>query len=206
MIYLRRYFVSGLLVLLPIWVTFLLVHFFIQALDNSLSLLPAKWQPDGLVGFHIPGLGVIIVFVVIVVTGMLAANIIGRRLVSFWDKIISRIPLVRSIYNAVKQVSETLFSSQGQSFRKVFLVEYPRAGMWTLGFQTGAGCEEVVQHLQTSELVTLFIPTTPNPTSGYLVMVPRANAFELKMSVEDGLKFVISLGVMSGPFRNKKGK
>ncbi len=203
--HLRRYFISGLLVLLPIWITFLLLRFFITAIDSSVSMLPKELQPDHLLGFHVPGLGVIVVCLIILITGMLVANIIGKRLVSFWDKLISRIPLVRSIYNAVKQMSETLFSSTGQSFRKVYLVEYPRKGMWSLGFQTGSGCHEVEHHMNETDLLTLFIPTTPNPTSGYLIMVPRIEAFECEMSVEDGLKFVISLGVVQPPFHGLPG-
>ena len=202
--HLRRYFISGLLVLLPIWVTVLLLGFFTGILDSTLSLLPLEWQPDTILGFHLPGLGAIVIFVVILVTGMLVTNILGRRLVALWDHIIGHIPIVRSIYNAVKQVADTLLSSQGQSFRKVFLVEYPRKGMWSLGFQTGTGCEEVVRHVGGGDLITLFIPTTPNPTSGYLMMVPLVEAIELKMSVEDGLKFVISLGVVQASNRLKK--
>jgi uncharacterized membrane protein len=192
----RKYFLSGLLVWLPIWVTILVIKFLVDILDNTLSLLPYQYQPDTLIGFHIPGIGVLITLLVIFITGLIVANFIGRRLVLIGDAIIARIPLVRTIYTSVKQVLQTLFTPGGQSFRKVLLVEYPRAGMWSLAFQTGDGTAEVVKALKNEMMVSVFIPTTPNPTSGFLMMVPRKDVIELEMSVDQALKFVISLGVM----------
>jgi len=193
---LRRYFISGLLVWLPIWVTILVIKFLVDILGNTVSLLPHRYQPDTLIGVHVPGIGVAITLLVIFFTGVLVANFIGSRMVVIWDAMISRIPLVRSIYMGVKQVTETLFTPGGTSFRKVLLVEYPRVGMWSLAFQTGEGTAEIEKSLNGEAMLSIFIPTTPNPTSGFLMMVPRKNVIELEMSVEQALKFVISLGVV----------
>lgn len=196
----RRYFISGLLVWLPIWVTILVIKFLVDMLDSSLSLLPAKYQPDALLGFHIPGIGVAITLFVIIVTGLFAANFVGEYLVKLSDTFIGRIPFIRSVYSGVKQVAQTLFSSSGQSFRKVFLVQYPHAGAWTIAFQTGDGVEEVSAALAKQNMISLYVPTTPNPTSGFLLMFPRDQVIELNMNVEQALKFVISLGVMQPTF------
>lgn len=193
---LRRYFISGLLVWLPIWVTILALKFLVDILGATLTLLPIKYQPDAMFGVHIPGIGVIITLGVILLTGVVVANFIGRQFVALWDALIGRIPLVRTIYLGVKQVLNTLFTPGGQSFRKVLLVEYPRAGMWSLAFQTGDGTDEVTKALGGDSMVSIFIPTTPNPTSGFLMMVPRKSTIEMQMSVEQALKFVISLGVV----------
>jgi uncharacterized membrane protein len=192
----RRYFISGLLVWLPIWVTILALKFLASILSNTLLMLPRQYQPDMLIGFHIPGIGVIITLLIIFLTGLIAANFIGTRLVAVGDAIIARIPLVRTIYSSVKQVLHTLLTPGGRSFRKVLLLEYPRAGVWTLAFQTGEGSPEVNQLLNEEQMVSLFVPTTPNPTSGFLLLVPRKNVIELEMSVDQALKFVISLGVV----------
>lgn len=196
MTYIRRYFISGLLVWVPIWVTILVIKFLGDMLGNTMSLLPQQYQPDQLIGFHIPGIGVLIILLIIFFTGIVAANFIGGRLVALWDNLVGRIPLVRTVYSGVKQVMETLFSPGGQSFRKVLLVEYPRIGMWTLAFQTGDAIAVVQKSLDEEQMVSIFIPTTPNPTSGFLMIVPRREVIELDMSVEQALKFVISLGVM----------
>lgn len=203
---LRRYFISGLLVWLPIWVTILVIKFLVDILSNTLSLLPTRYQPDALIGFHIPGIGVIITLLVIFLTGIFVANYIGSRLVVVWDAMISRIPLVRTVYMGVKQVTETLFTPGGQSFRKVLLVEYPRRGLWSLAFQTGDSTPLVNKKLHQKDLVTIFIPTTPNPTSGFLIIVPRSEVIELDMSVEQALKFVISLGVVQPALSNNHKK
>lgn len=200
---LRRYFISGLLVWLPIWVTILVIKFIVDMLGNTFSLLPATYQPDYILGFHLPGVGLIITLLVILLTGLIVANFIGRRLVSLWDACIARIPLVRSIYMGVKQVSYTLFTPGGQSFRKVLLVEYPRSGMWTLAFQTGDGTPEVNTKLKEYSMVSLYVPTTPNPTSGFLILMPRHQVIELEMSVDQALKYIISLGVVQ-PIANGK--
>ncbi len=158
----RRYFISGLLVWLPIWVTILVIKFLVDILGGTLLLLPHRYQPDQLIGFHIPGIGVVITLLVIFLTGLVVANFIGSRLIIIWDKMIGRIPLVRSIYTGVKQVTETLFTPGGQSFRKVLLVQWPRVGMWSLAFQTGDGTPQVDQVLNEKSMVSIFIPTTPN--------------------------------------------
>lgn len=196
MSYLRRYFISGLLVWLPIWVTILVIKFLVEMLDTVLLFLPAGYQPDALFGMHIPGIGLLLILVIIFGTGMVAANFLGKRLVSIWDAFVNRIPLVRTIHAGVKQVLQTLFAPGGQSFRKVFLVEYPRQGIWTIAFQTGDAMPMTETPLDNNELINLYVPTTPNPTSGFLLIVPKKDAIELDMKVEQALKFVISLGVV----------
>lgn len=191
----RRYLIAGLLVWLPLWVTLLIIRFVVDLLDQTVSLLPIAYQPQHLVGFNIPGLGVILSLAVLVFTGMLMANFVGKWLVQVWEALLSRIPLVRTIYAGAKKILETMFSPGGQSFRKVLLVEYPRKGMWSVAFQTGNGAEVINQAAQ-GDMVTLFIPTTPNPTSGFLMMVPKEEVIELAMSVDEALKYVISLGVL----------
>ena len=158
-------------------------------------LLPNQYQPDVFFGTHIPGLGLIFTLIILFFTGMIAANFLGQRLVSLWDRLIARIPLVRSIHAGVKKVLETVLSPTGKAFRKVLLVEYPRKGLWSIAFQTGHSCKEIEKHLD-DEGVTIFIPTTPNPTSGFLMILPKKDVFELDMSVDEALKMVISLGVV----------
>jgi uncharacterized membrane protein len=174
----------------------LAIKFLVDLLSKSLLLLPHQYQPDALLGVHIPGIGVIITLAVILMTGILVANFIGRRLVALGDNIVGRIPLVRSIYTGVKQVTQTLLTPGGQSFRKVLLVEYPCPGVWSIAFQTGEPNQDIEQSLNQGAMVSYFIPTTPNPTSGFLMMAPRSKVVELDMSVDQALKFVISLGVM----------
>lgn len=193
--YLRTYFISGLLVWLPIWVTLLVIKFLVDLLSKSLLLLPPELQPDVLLGFHVPGIGVIITLAVIFLTGVFAANFIGRSLLALGDAIMARIPLVRTVYTGVKQVTQTLFTPGGQSFRKVLLVEYPCAGVWSIAFQTGEVSKELEGPLN-QRMVSYFIPTTPNPTSGFLMMAPKSKVIELDMSVDQALKYVISLGVV----------
>lgn len=194
--YVRRCFISGLLVWLPIWVTLLVVKFLVDLLSNSLLLLPPKFQPDAVLGFHVPGIGVVITLLIIFITGVIAANYMGNRILALGDKAMSRIPLVRSVYTGVKQVTQTLFTPGGQSFRKVLLVEYPSPGIWSIAFQTGEAMTEIEGVLHEGTMVSYFIPTTPNPTSGFLMMAPKNKVIELDMSVDQALKFVISLGVM----------
>jgi len=172
-----------------------------------MALLPSAYQPEQLIGMHIPGIGVVLSLVLLIITGILATNFLGQRLVSWSESVLERIPLVRSIYNAAKQVINAIFSTNGQSFRKVLMVEYPRKGMWSLAFQTGAGNLGVSNH-SGSEMVSIFVPTTPNPTSGFLMMVPKSDTVELAMTIDEALKFIISLGVMqpasSVAFEEKK--
>lgn len=202
---LRRYFFSGLLVWLPVWVTILVIRFIVTLLDESLLLLPLRYRPDVILGFHVPGIGVILTVGVILLTGLVAANFLGKKLVIFWDQIINRIPLVRTVYNSVKQILETLFMPGSKAFRKVLLVEFPREGMWSIAFQTGGSTPKVDKAVDEDEMVSLFIPATPNPTSGFLMMMPRKKVIELDMSIEQALKYVISLGVVQ-PQSAKNGK
>ena len=160
-----------------------------------MSLLPRAYQPDQLLGFHIPGLGVVISLALLVVTGLVATNILGQRLVGWSEAVLDKIPLVRSIYNASKQVIQAIFATNSDAFRKVLLVQYPREGLWSLAFQTGVTHAEIKQHTG-EEMISIFVPTTPNPTSGFLMMVPKSEAIELSMTIDEALKFIISLGVM----------
>jgi uncharacterized membrane protein len=190
----KRYLIAGLLVWVPLGVTVMVVRLLVGFMDQTLVLLPAKYQPDNLLGFHIPGLGVVLSVIIVLSTGIVVANLFGRKLVQLWENMLARIPLVRTIYAGVKQILETVFSS-GQSFRKVLLVEYPRKGLWTLGFQSGTTRGEA-QAKTGVEVINVFIPTTPNPTSGFFIMVPRDEVIELDMNVDDGLKMIISAGVV----------
>jgi uncharacterized membrane protein len=199
----RRYLIAGILFWVPIWITLLIFKFLIELMDNSLKLLPATYQPDHLLGFHIPGLGLIFTLVVLFITGMLVANFIGRRLTRYWTSVVARIPVVRSVYLGVQKVLETVFNPRGKAFRKVLLVEYPRRGLWSVAFQTSDGYQEVDEK-EGKKMVTIFVPTTPNPTSGFLMMIAEEDVHELRMSIDEALKFVISLGVVQPIF--KKGK
>jgi uncharacterized membrane protein len=194
----KRYLVAGLLVWLPLGVTLLVVRLLVNWLDGVVRLLPPQYQPEQVFGFHIPGLGVVLTVCVVLVTGMLVANFFGRKLVALWELLLSRIPLVRSIYSASKQLTETLFADTGQSFRKVVLVEFPRRDAWTLAFLTGQDAGEAGQ-LIGRDLVNVYVPTTPNPTSGYFIMLPREDVQELEMSVDDGLKAILSMGAVMSP-------
>jgi len=191
---LRRYLMAGLLVWVPLGVTLLIVAFLVDLMDQTLLLLPEVIQPENLLGFRIPGLGLVLTAIVVLVTGMVVTNLFGKQLFTIGERILQRIPLVRSIYASVKQVAESMFSS-GKSFRKVVLVEYPRQGMWSLAFQTGTGASEISSKTG-QEIVNIFIPTTPNPTSGFFLMVPRDDVIELDMSVDQGLKMLLSVGVV----------
>lgn len=192
---LRRWLVAGLLVWVPLGVTFLVVKLLIDLADQVLVLIPWNYRPENLLGFHIPGLGVALTALTVIITGMVFANLFGRRLVRLWEDMLARIPLVRSIYSSVKQITETLFSTQGKSFRKVVLVEYPRRELWTLAFVTGDTAEALID-LTGRDLVSIYVPTTPNPTSGFFIMVPREDIVELDITVEAGLKLILSTGVV----------
>lgn len=195
MSYFRKYLIAGLLVWLPLGVTVLVIKLLVDIMDRTVLLLPPPWRPDALLGFHIPGVGLLLSLVIILLTGMTLANLLGRRMVSLWESLLARIPLVRTIYSSVKQVVETVLSANAKSFRKVVLVEYPRRGMWCLALQTGERLGEV-QAKTGAEVVAVFLPTTPNPTSGFVILVPRDDIVELDMSVDDGLKLIISMGVV----------
>jgi uncharacterized membrane protein len=190
----KRYLIAGLLIWVPLGVTVMVIKLLVGMMDKTLVWVPEQYQPDVLLGFHIPGMGVVLAIVVVLGTGVIVANLFGRKLVQFWESILAQIPLVRTIYISVKQILETVFSS-GQSFRKVLLVEYPRKGLWTLAFQSSTTRGEA-QIKTDKEIVNVFIPTTPNPTSGFFIMVPKEDVIELDMNVDEGLKMIISAGVM----------
>ncbi|WP_034301244.1 DUF502 domain-containing protein [Herbaspirillum sp. RV1423] len=192
----RKYFITGLLILVPLAITLWVLNLIIGTMDQSLLLLPERWRPEALVGFHIPGLGTILTLLIIFITGLATRNFIGRQVVTLWEGLLTRIPVVKSIYSSVKQVSDTLFSSSGNAFRKAVLVQYPRQGSWTIAFLTGIPGGEVKNHLQ-GDYVSLYVPTTPNPTSGFFLMVPRADTIELNMSVDEALKYIVSMGVVA---------
>lgn len=192
---LRKYLFAGLLVWLPLGVTVLVIKALIDLMDRVLVFIPDAWHPEALLGFRIPGLGVVLSLIVLFITGIIAANLFGKRVVTAWESLLARIPLVNTIYSAVKQVAETIFADKGKSFRKVLLIEYPRKGLWAIAFYTGSAVGEI-QERTSREVVNVFIPTTPNPTSGFLIMVPREEIIELDMPVDEGIKLIMSLGVI----------
>jgi len=192
---LRKYLITGLLVWLPIVVTVLLFRFLITLMDQTLILLPSSIRPESLIGFTLPGLGLILTVLVLLVTGIFAANIVGRSMVNFGEKIFKRIPVVRSVYTASKNFAEIVFSDTGQSFKKVLLIQYPRKGLYSLAFQTSTSLGEV-QKKTGSDVVCTFVPTTPNPTSGFIIIVPKEDVIELDMEVDEAFKMIVSLGVV----------
>ena len=197
---LRKWLFSGLLVLVPLIITLWVLDWVVGTLDQTLRILPTSWQPDQLLGMHIPGLGVVFALVVLLSIGSLASNIIGNRIVTWWHALLHRIPVVRSIYSGVKQVSDTLFSEKGNAFRKAVLVRWPHDQMWTIGFLTGTPAGNVLEHLQAQggdeAFVSVYVPTTPNPTGGYFVMVRQRDCVELSMSVDEALTYIVSMGVI----------
>lgn len=194
----RRYFIAGLLVWVPVWVTLLVIGFLAHLLDKSLSLLPAEYQPDALFGFHIPGLGIVFTLLIVFFTGVLVTNILGNKLITLGEAILNKIPIVRSIYSGSKQVMQTLFKPEGEAFKKVLLVKFPQQEMWSVAFQTGVGFSEAHEKIG-EDIVSVFVPTTPNPTAGFLMLVHRKDTIELDMSVESAFKLIISLGVVVPP-------
>ncbi len=192
---LRRYLVAGLLVWLPLGVTIFLFRILIGLMDKSLVLIPRQYHPEELLGTSIPGLGVILTVLLLLLTGVLAANFVGRSIVGGWESLLERIPVVRSIYSAAKNFTEIVFSDSGKAFKKVLLVEYPRKGIYTLTFQTATNLGEV-EGRTGQDVVCCFVPTTPNPTSGFIIVVPKADVIELDMSVDEAAKLVMSLGVV----------
>lgn len=193
---LRKYFVAGLLVWLPLVATYVVLSFAINLIDRSLLLLPVAYRPETWIGFKIPGLGVILTVLLVMITGLIAANFFGRRLVSAWESILSRIPLVRTVYGAVKQITQSLFADASQSFREVVLVEYPRRDLWMLAFVTG-DTPNKFKDVVGRELINIYVPTTPNPTSGFYLMVPPEDIRRLDIPVEVGLKMILSAGVVN---------
>lgn len=201
----KRYFITGLLVLVPLFITIWVLTTLISLMDQSLLLLPVEWRPEAQLGRAVPGVGAILTLLIIFVTGLIATNFFGRRLILIWEALLGRVPVVKSIYSSVKQVSDTLFSDSGQAFRKALLVQYPREGSWTIAFMTGRPGGDVANHLK-GEFVSVYVPTTPNPTSGFFLMMPKAEVVELDMSVDEALKYIISMGVVSPGVISAKDK
>jgi uncharacterized membrane protein len=191
---LRRYLVAGVLVWLPILAVVWVIRFLVQLMDQTLLLVPQSYRPEALFGFALPGLGAVLAFAIVLVTGLLVTNLIGRQLVGYWEELLQRIPLVRSIYSSVKGLAESVFS-QEKAFRKVVLIPYPRTGVWSIGFLTAENLGEI--SIKTGVAAAcVFIPATPNPTSGFIVIVPRAEVIELAMSVDAAMKMIVTLGIV----------
>ncbi|SDM21038.1 Uncharacterized membrane protein [Oryzisolibacter propanilivorax] len=195
---LRKWLFTGLLVVVPGVITAWVLTWIVGTLDQTLAILPGAWQPDRLLGFHIPGFGVLLTLSILLAVGALASNFAGRKLVALGDALVSRIPVVRSIYSSVKQVSDTLFSESGNAFRTAVLVQWPREGVWTVAFITGQPSGEVAAYLR-DEYVSVYVPTTPNPTGGYFVLMRRSDCVELDMSIDAALKYIVSMGVVAPP-------
>ncbi len=197
---LRRYFVAGLIVWIPLGVTIFIGRFIVLQMDKTLRFVPEQYLPETWLGFAIPGLGVILTLLLVLITGLLVANFVGRSMVSIWESLLERIPIVRSIYSAAKKFVEIVFSDSGQSFKKVLLIEYPRKGIYSLAFQTATNLGEV-QGRTGEPVVCTFVPTTPNPTSGYIIIVPKKDIVELDMEVDEAFKMIVSLGVVIPTWR-----
>lgn len=191
----RKWLVAGLLVVVPVAITVSVLQWIIGTLDRTLLILPEAWQPDRLIGVHIPGLGVLLTLAILLAVGAVVSNFIGMKLVTWGDALVARIPVVRSIYSSVKQVSDTVFSPGGNAFRKAVLVQWPRPDVWTIAFVTGSPGGEVSQYLA-GDYVSVYVPTTPNPTGGYFVILRKSDCLELRMTVDEALKYVISMGVV----------
>ena len=203
MVTLRRYFVAGLLVWIPLGITLWVLKLLVDIMDQSLLLVPENYHSDKMFGFHVPGLGIILTVAIVLVTGALAANFFGRKVLKLGDSALSRIPIVRSVYGGVKQISDTLFSPEGKAFRRAVLVRFPHQGAWTVALVTGTPQHEVASKLG-SEQISVFVPTTPNITAGFFLIVPRTDTIELDMSVDAALKYIISMGVAEPPARTPK--
>ena len=201
----KRYFITGLLIWIPLAITAWVLSLIVSVADRSLRFLPESVHPHTLIGVDIPGIGIAVTLLIIFLTGLLAANFIGQRLVRWWEKLLDRIPVVNKIYGAVKQVSDTLFSSSGEAFRKALLVRYPHQDSWTIAFLTGAPGGDIACHL-TDEYVSVYVPTTPNPTSGFFLIMKKSEVIELDMDVDEALKYIISMGVVAPTPRNCANK
>ena len=196
---LRKYLVTGLLVWIPITVTFLVLRFLVRLVDQTLLLIPRPFRPETLLGVNVPGLGVLLSFIILLVTGVLIANLLGRRIVTSWERQLGRVPLVGSIYRGTKQLAETVLSPDSKSFRSVVLIRWPHRDSRAIAFVTGSSLGEV-QEKTAEEMVCVFLPTTPNPTSGFILMVPRNELVELEMTIDEALRMVVSLGVVVPPW------
>ncbi|MBK6367258.1 MAG: DUF502 domain-containing protein [Polaromonas sp.] len=193
---LRKWMFAGLLVIVPVAITIWLIEWMLSTLDKTLLILPEAWHPDKLLGFHIPGFGLILAVISLLIVGAAASNFLGKKVVVWGDAVLHRIPVVRSIYSSVKQVSDTLFSENGNAFRKAVMIEWPRPGVWTIAFVTGKPNGELLKHLK-DDFVSIYVPTTPNPTGGYFVLLKMSDCIELDMSVDEALKYIVSMGVVS---------
>ena len=200
---LRKWFVAGLLVIVPVAITVAVLNWIVGTLDQTLLILPRSWHPDELLGYHIPGFGVLLTLAILLIVGAVASNFVGKKLVGLGDRIVSRIPVVRSIYSSVKQVSDTIFSESGNAFRTAVLVQWPRPDVWTIAFVTGTPGGDVANYLHGEDYVSVYVPTTPNPTGGYFVMLRKSDCIELRMSVDDALKYVVSMGVVAPGITNR---
>ena len=198
----KKYFITGLLVLVPLFITAWVLSSVIGMMDQSLYLLPEDWRPKALIGRDVRGLGALLTVLIIFATGLIATNFFGKQLILLWEALLARVPFVKSIYASVKQVSDTLFSDSGNAFRRAVLVQFPRQGTWTIAFITGQPGGDVTNHLH-GDFVSIYVPTTPNPTGGYFLMLPRADVIELEMSVDEALKYIISMGVVAPPTKAK---
>jgi uncharacterized membrane protein len=197
----KRYFITGLLIWIPLAITVWVLTMIVRTMDQSLLLLPQAIRPETLLGFYIPGIGAVMTILVVLGTGLIAANIVGQRMVRFWEGLLARIPVVKSIYYSVKQISDTLFSGSGEAFRKVLLVRYPHPEAWSVAFQTGTPADDVGR-LTGDELVSVFIPTAPSPVNGFFFFVRKRDTIELDMSVDDALKYIVSMGVVAPAVRD----
>jgi uncharacterized membrane protein len=202
---LKKYFITGLLIWVPLGITAWVLSLIVRSMDQSLLLLPQAIHPEHLLGIYIPGLGALLTLLVVFLTGLVTTNIVGQKLVRFWEAVLARIPVVKSIYYSVKQVSDTLFSGSGVAFRKVLLVRYPHPEAWSVAFQTGHPAVDVADMLP-DEHVGVFIPTTPSPVNGFFFFVRRADVIELDMNVDEALKYIVSMGVVAPPMRNPVGR
>lgn len=202
---LKKYFITGLLIWVPLAITAWVLSLIVRSMDQSLLLLPQAIHPEHLLGIYIPGLGALLTLLVVFLTGLVTTNIVGQKLVRFWEAVLARIPVVKSIYYSVKQVSDTLFSGSGVAFRKVLLVRYPHPEAWSVAFQTGHPARDVADMLP-EEHVGVFIPTTPSPVNGFFFFVKRKDVIELDMNVDEALKYIVSMGVVAPPMRNPLGR
>ena len=194
---LKKYFITGLLIWIPLAITVWVLALIVRTMDQSLLLLPNAIRPETLLGIYIPGIGALMTILVVLVTGLITTNIIGQRLVRFWEGLLSRIPVVKSIYYSVKQISDTVFSGNGDAFRKVLLVRFPHPQAWSVAFQTGVPANEVITETK-EDLISVFIPTAPSPVNGFFFFVKKQDTIELDMTVDDALKYIVSMGVV-GP-------
>ena len=197
----KKYFITGLLIWIPLSFTVMVLAWIVNTLDDwIIPWLPQHLHPQTILGFNIPGLGVVVGTFILFATGVIGANVLGQRIVRSWESLLVRIPVVKSLYSSIKQVSDTLFSDNGKAFSKALLVQFPRKDAWTIAFLTGTPSSDITQQLG-GDYVSVYVPTTPNPTSGYFLMLPAADVIELDMSVDEALKYIISMGVVAPPSR-----